>query len=105
MDSRIGSLEVGTLSDLVVHDASGPQWAPDGDVALQLGWGTDGRTIRDVVVGGDLVARDGRTTRVDEPAPASAAKAASPANYALPGIDNPHPLTLLTPHPHIHPPH
>src|SRR3546814_19132207 len=82
MDSRIGSLEVGKLADLVVHDASGPQWAPDGDVALQLVWGTDGRTVRDVVVGGDVVVRDGRSTSVDELALAAAAKDASRALLA-----------------------
>ncbi|HEY9556415.1 MAG TPA: amidohydrolase family protein, partial [Acidimicrobiales bacterium] len=90
MDSRIGSLEVGKLADLVVHDASGPQWAPDGDVALQLVWGTDGRTVRDVVVGGDVVVRDGRSTRVDELALAAAAKDASRAIVARAGIEIPH---------------
>ena len=66
MDDRIGSIEIGKHADLVVHEASGPQWAAPGDVALQLVWGTDGRSVRDVVVGGEIVVRRGVATRVDE---------------------------------------
>jgi 5-methylthioadenosine/S-adenosylhomocysteine deaminase len=90
MADRIGSLEPGKLADLVVHDASAPQWAPPGDVALQLVWGTDGRSVRDVVVGGEVVVRDGRSTRVDEAALAAEARRASRALLARAGIDVPH---------------
>jgi 5-methylthioadenosine/S-adenosylhomocysteine deaminase len=90
MGDRIGSLEPGKLADLVVHDATGPQWAPDGDVALQLVWGTDGRTVRDVVVGGEVVVRAGRSTRVDELALAAEARAASRAIVERAGIEIPH---------------
>ena len=44
MADRIGSLEVGKQADIVVHDASGAGWTPRGDVAMQLVWGTDGRS-------------------------------------------------------------
>jgi 5-methylthioadenosine/S-adenosylhomocysteine deaminase len=90
MADRIGSIEVGKFADLVVHDASGPAWAPDGDVALQLVWGTDGRTVRDVVVGGEVVVRDGRATLLDEDALAKEAAAASRAILDRVGIDVPH---------------
>jgi 5-methylthioadenosine/S-adenosylhomocysteine deaminase len=90
MADRIGSIEVGKLADLVVHDASGPAWAPDGDVALQLVWGTDGRTVRDVVVGGEVVVRDGRATLLDEGALAKEAAAASGAILDRVGIAVPH---------------
>jgi 5-methylthioadenosine/S-adenosylhomocysteine deaminase len=90
MGDRIGSIEPGKLADLVVHDASGPQWAPDADVALQLVWGTDGRTVRDVLVGGQVVVRDGRSTRVDEAALHDEAVAASRAILARAGIEVPH---------------
>ena len=44
-----------------------PEWTPVGDdVALQLVWGTDGRSVRHVLVAGEIVVRDGRCTRVDE---------------------------------------
>ena len=90
MDHRIGSIEVGKLADLVVHDASSPQWSPPGDVALQLVWGTDGRSVRDVVVGGEVVVRGGRSTRVDEVALAAEAVEASKAIIHRAGIDVPH---------------
>jgi 5-methylthioadenosine/S-adenosylhomocysteine deaminase len=63
---RVGSIEVGKLADLVVHDATGPQWTPRGDVAQQLVWSTDGRSVRDVLVSGRPVVRDGRCVTVDE---------------------------------------
>jgi 5-methylthioadenosine/S-adenosylhomocysteine deaminase len=96
MGDRIGSLEVGKLADLVVHDASGPQWSPGGDVALQLVWGTDGRSVRDVVVSGEVVVRDGCSTRVDEKALADEAVLASRAILARAGIDVPHRWPVVT---------
>ncbi|MDF5757537.1 amidohydrolase family protein [Spongiactinospora sp. TRM90649] len=68
MGGRIGSVEAGKLADLVIHDATGPQWTPRGDVAQQLVWSTDGRSVRDVLVGGRIVVREGRCTTVDEQA-------------------------------------
>ena len=87
--------EVGELADLDGADAVGPQWAPDGDVALQLVWGTDGRTVRDVVVGGEVVVRDGRSTRVDEQALADEVRAASRAIVDRAGIKVPHRWPVL----------
>ena len=62
---RIGSIEVGKQADIVVHDATGDNWTPRGDVAMQLVWGTDGRSVRDVFVAGRTVIRDGRCVTVD----------------------------------------
>jgi 5-methylthioadenosine/S-adenosylhomocysteine deaminase len=90
MADRIGSIEPGKLADLVVHDARGPHWAPPGDIALQLVWGTDGRTVRDVLVGGEVVLRDRRSTRVDEDALAADARRASAALLERAGITVPH---------------
>lgn len=90
MADRIGSIEVGKQADLVVHDASGAQWSPPGDVALQLVWGTDGRSVRDVVVAGEVVVRDRRSTRVDEADLAAAAREASAALRQRAGITVPH---------------
>jgi 5-methylthioadenosine/S-adenosylhomocysteine deaminase len=65
MDHLVGSIEVGKQADLVVH-GGGPSWIPPGhDPALQLVWGSDGRSVRDVVVDGRVVVRDGRCTTVD----------------------------------------
>jgi 5-methylthioadenosine/S-adenosylhomocysteine deaminase len=65
MADRIGSLEVGKQADIVVHRAVGWGWSPRGDVGLQLVWGTDGRSVRDVFVAGTPVIRDGRCVTVD----------------------------------------
>jgi 5-methylthioadenosine/S-adenosylhomocysteine deaminase len=67
LGDRVGSLTVGRRADLVVHDTRQPQFVPPGaDPYLQLVWGTDGRTVRHVVVDGRVVVRDGRCTGVDE---------------------------------------
>ena len=66
MADRIGSLEPGKRADIVVHDTSGPHWTPrSADPVLQLVWASDGRSVRDVVVDGRVVVRDGRCTTVD----------------------------------------
>lgn len=65
MADRIGSLEVGKQADIVVHQATGGGWSPRGDVGLQLVWGTDGRSVRDVFVAGNPVIRGGQCVTVD----------------------------------------
>ncbi len=62
----VGSLEVGKQADIVVHDTSGPQFLPRStDVVRQLVWASDGRSVRDVLVAGRQVVRDGRCISVD----------------------------------------
>jgi 5-methylthioadenosine/S-adenosylhomocysteine deaminase len=68
MADRFGSLEAGKQADIVIHRTDGWGWAPRGDVGLQLVWGTDGRSVRDVFVAGRHVIRDGACTTVDVPA-------------------------------------
>ena len=66
MAPRIGSIEVGKRADLVVHDRTGPAFTPRADdPVLQLMWGSDGRSVRDVVVDGRHVVRDGVCVSVD----------------------------------------
>ena len=65
MADRIGSLEAGKQADIVIHRTDGWGWSPRGDVGLQLVWGTDGRSVRDVFVAGRQVIRDGVCTTVD----------------------------------------
>ncbi|MFI6284283.1 amidohydrolase family protein [Streptomyces sp. NPDC051018] len=66
MADRIGSLEPGKYADLVVHGTARPEWTPRGDIAHQLVWSADGRSVRDVLVGGRIVVRDHVCTGVDE---------------------------------------
>ncbi len=68
MADTIGSLEPGKAADLVVHATTGPGWAPRGDLAHQLVWSSDGHGVRDVIVAGRVVVRDGVCASVDEAA-------------------------------------
>ena len=63
---RVGSIEVGKQADIVVHDRSRVEWIPSSpDPVLQLIWGSDGRSVRDVYVAGTKVVADSRLTTVD----------------------------------------
>ena len=66
MADRIGSLSVGKAADIVIHDGTAAQWRPRGNPVQQLIWAAQGRTVRDVVVDGQIVVRDGTCTTVDE---------------------------------------
>lgn len=90
MADRIGSLEVGKQADIVVHRTDGWGWSPRGDVGLQLVWGTDGRSVRDVYVAGRQVIADGRSTSLDERALYGAAAHAQESLLARAGITVPH---------------
>lgn len=60
----IGSLTVGKAADIVIHDATAPEWRPRGNPVQQLVWAAQGRTVRDVLVDGRVVVRDGTCTTV-----------------------------------------
>lgn len=90
MADEIGSLEEGKQADVVIHDATAPQWNPRGDVALQLVWSADGRTVRDVLVAGKVVVRAGRCVTADLPALCAAAAKRAPALLERTGITVPH---------------
>jgi 5-methylthioadenosine/S-adenosylhomocysteine deaminase len=90
MADEIGSIEPGKQADLVVHDTTALQWSPRGDVALQLVWSADGRTVRDVLVGGRVIVRDGRCVHVDLDAARASAREAAAALFARAGLTVPH---------------
>jgi 5-methylthioadenosine/S-adenosylhomocysteine deaminase len=90
MADRIGSLEVGKQADVVIHRTSGWGWSPRGDVGLQLVWGTDGRSVRDVFVAGRPVVRDGVCVNVDADALWRDAAAMQESLLARAGITVPH---------------
>ena len=80
IDDRVGSIEVGKQADLVVHDRTRVEWIPPSpDPVLQLVWGSDGRSVRDVFVAGRQVVADGTVTTVDIAALATDAVAAGQA--------------------------
>ncbi|HEY6378651.1 MAG TPA: amidohydrolase family protein [Candidatus Dormibacteraeota bacterium] len=95
MDGRIGSLEAGKQADIVVLDATGPQWTPRGDVGLQLVWSADGHCVRDVFIAGRQVVRGGRCVTVDEAGLRAEATGLAEALRRRAGIEVPHPWPLL----------
>jgi len=68
LGEQIGMLTTGMRADLVVHDPAAISCWLDADPALQLVWGTDGRSVQHVMVDGQWVIRDRLSTRVDETA-------------------------------------
>jgi cytosine/adenosine deaminase-related metal-dependent hydrolase len=66
LEDEIGSIEVGKRADLVLHDRRRPEWTPLLDVANQLVYSADGRSVHTVFVDGQKVVDDYRLTTVDE---------------------------------------
>jgi len=63
---QLGSIEPGKRADLVLHDRDRPEWTPLHDVANQLVYAADGRSVHTVFVDGAKVVDDHRMTTVDE---------------------------------------
>lgn len=66
MDDRIGSLEAGKLADLIIIDLDRPHLTPAYDVVSHLVYAARGSDVRDVMVNGKFVVRQGKVTTVDE---------------------------------------
>ncbi|QKE83263.1 amidohydrolase family protein [Arthrobacter sp. NEB 688] len=64
----LGSVEVGKRADLVLLDLEKPHLTPVHDVHALLVFAAGRADVTDVVVDGEVVVRDGRSTRVDTPA-------------------------------------
>lgn len=77
IDATVGSIEVGKQADVAVHDRTRVEWIPrSDDPVLQLVWGSDGRSVRDVYVAGEQVVRDATLTTINVADLASQAQAA-----------------------------
>ena len=84
---RIGSLEPGKQADVVIHDRTRTEWIPNSlDPILQLVWGSDGRSVRDVYVAGEQVVRDQVLLTFDVKAATAEAVAAATRLRADAGI-------------------
>jgi 5-methylthioadenosine/S-adenosylhomocysteine deaminase len=68
MGEELSTLEPGRLADVTLLDRSGDGLAGAADLEVALALSETGRGVRHVLVGGELVVRDGRCTRVDEDA-------------------------------------
>jgi 5-methylthioadenosine/S-adenosylhomocysteine deaminase len=63
MDADIGTLEVGKRADVVVIDGS--RLAHGGDPATRVLFGGGARGVRDVLVDGTVLVRDGQVLTLD----------------------------------------
>ncbi|WP_218004534.1 amidohydrolase family protein [Microtetraspora niveoalba] len=89
LGSLVGSIEVGKAADLVVMDTRDLSWTPRGDLATHLVWGAPTHTVRDVLVDGRVVVRDGRLTTIDTDALRREAAERSAALLRRAGLDVP----------------
>jgi len=62
----LGAIEVGKLADIVLFDATTPEWLPLFNPVANLVYSAPGSTVRSVLVGGELVVDRGRLVKVDE---------------------------------------
>jgi 5-methylthioadenosine/S-adenosylhomocysteine deaminase len=85
-EDEIGSLEVGKKADLVLHDRDRPEWTPLLNVANQLVWAADGRSVHTVYVDGRKVVDGYRLTTLDERALYRRAQTAAEAIVARSGL-------------------
>jgi len=65
---RIGSIEVGKQADLVLFDATVPEWQPLYNPVSNLVYSATGNTVRHVWVAGRQVLADGRPVLIDQEA-------------------------------------
>jgi cytosine/adenosine deaminase-related metal-dependent hydrolase len=62
----LGRIEVGAPADLVVLDYAAPTPMTDASLASHWIFGLSAASVRDVLVGGEVVVRDRRLTRLDD---------------------------------------
>ena len=66
LSGSIGAIKAGHRADLVLMDLTDAAYVPYNSAIRQLVYADSGRSIRRVVVDGEVVVQDGRSTRVDE---------------------------------------
>lgn len=62
----LGSIEVGKKADLVLVDRSGPHWVPCHDLAAAIVYQAHVDDVRTVIIDGQVLLRDRRSTRVPD---------------------------------------
>ncbi len=65
LDAAVGSIEPGKQADLAVLDLATLEANPRHDLAANLLYSMSARSVRDVMVAGEFLVRDGRLTRFD----------------------------------------
>ena len=82
MTDEIGSLEPGNMADIVIVNVDAPHLTPRLDALGALVHCGQGSNVRDVIVDGEVVVRDGQAARADETAIMAEAQAAAEALWA-----------------------
>jgi cytosine/adenosine deaminase-related metal-dependent hydrolase len=83
-DAQIGTLTVDKRADIVILDAE--RLGPGGDEATRILFGGGSRAVRDVIVDGQVLVRNGAPTRLDIAAARAAAAEALPGLLARAGL-------------------
>jgi cytosine/adenosine deaminase-related metal-dependent hydrolase len=65
-ESDLGSLEPGKKADVVIFDASRPEWRPLNHPVSNLVFAADGHSVDTVIIDGKVVLDGGRMTTIDE---------------------------------------
>ncbi|MGB9111720.1 MAG: amidohydrolase family protein [Acidimicrobiales bacterium] len=79
LSQTTGQIAPGFKADLVFYDRDALAFTPDNDIVRQLVYCEGGDSIREVVVDGRTVVRDGICLTIDEPALLAEIRAATPA--------------------------
>jgi cytosine/adenosine deaminase-related metal-dependent hydrolase len=79
LEDAIGSLEPGKRADVVIRSPSAPEAVPAVNPVQELLLGAQASTVDTVLVDGEIVWRDGRSTRVDLDAVSAAGRACARA--------------------------
>jgi 5-methylthioadenosine/S-adenosylhomocysteine deaminase len=82
LGSETGRIEPGYKADLVFYDREAIAFSPLNDIARQLVYCENGASIREVMVNGQTVVRDGRCTTIDEAALLAEVREAAPRMLA-----------------------
>lgn len=67
-EADLGSLEAGKKADIVLFDASRPEWRPLYNPVANLVFAADGHSVDTVLIDGQVVLEHGRMTTIDEDA-------------------------------------
>jgi cytosine/adenosine deaminase-related metal-dependent hydrolase len=65
-EADLGSLEAGKKADLVMFDATRPEWRPLNHPVANLVFAADGHSVDTVVIDGSVVMESGRVLTIDE---------------------------------------
>jgi 5-methylthioadenosine/S-adenosylhomocysteine deaminase len=68
LDGKIGAVRAGMLADLTLIDLKDIVYLPLNSAVRQVVYGESGRGVHSVIVGGEILLRDGTLTRIDEAA-------------------------------------